>query len=150
MHSPLYSALYALLAFPALAAGATLTDKATTAEIGKLESTWNEAHLRGDAQALAAPWADDLLVIVPGMAPMTKPEVLAFVRSGRMAFTTYETTNLQFRTFDRTIITTGNLHRSRVSAGHAVEDRWRVMKVYAKLKGLWQVVAFFAADASQS
>lgn len=142
-------ALCAALAFPALAGGPSLSERTAVAEISRLESVWNEAHLRGDARALEALWADDLVVIVPGMAPMTKSQVLAFAESGRMTFTAYETADVTIRTFDRTAIASGNLHRSRVLDGNTVDDRWRFMKVYANLRRHWQVVAFFAADGSK-
>lgn len=138
--------LSAALTLSGLASGDPVADNSTTREIVKLEHAWNEAHLRRDAEALKALWADDLVVVVPGMAPMTKHDVLSFAESGRMAFTAYETSDLQIRSFNHTAIVTGSLHRSRTLGGKAVEDRWRYMKVYVMLGGHWQVVAFYASD----
>jgi hypothetical protein len=46
-------------------------------ELAKLETVWNEAHLKGDSAVLAQLWEDSLVVIVPGMAPMNKTASLA-------------------------------------------------------------------------
>jgi hypothetical protein len=48
------------------------THDADIRELERLETVWNEAHERGDADALEALWADDLEVAVPRMALMTK------------------------------------------------------------------------------
>jgi hypothetical protein len=71
----------------------TVADR-DTAELSRLESVWNDAHLRGDAGALDRLWADDLVVLVPRMAPLSKSGALAFLRSGRMAFRRYESSEL--------------------------------------------------------
>ena len=56
------------------------------ARFTQLESQWNDAHLRGDADALDRLWSDDLRVVVPRMPPMSKVDALSFFRSGRMKF----------------------------------------------------------------
>jgi len=38
----------------------------------KLESVWNDAHVRGNAAVLDALWTEDLTVIVPGMPIFNK------------------------------------------------------------------------------
>ncbi len=120
------------------------------AELINLERVWNDAHLRGDVTALDAMWANDFIVIVPGMAPMGKPEALAFVKSGRMPFSRYETSDLRVRTFKGSAIVSGELFRSRTIAGTLHEDDWQFMKVYVRLNGRWMVVAFTASEAPGS
>lgn len=77
-----------------------------TNELVRLEQVWNEAHLRGDAAALDQLWANNLVVTVPSMAPMTKREALAFARSGRMHFEQYQTSDLRFRVYGDSAIVT--------------------------------------------
>ena len=60
-----------------------------TQEFTRLEAVWNQAHVNGDAAALEQLWADDLEVAVPRMPVMSKSDVLAFARSGRMRFQRY-------------------------------------------------------------
>jgi hypothetical protein len=57
-----------------------------TRELERLENVWNEAHERGDADALEGLWSEDLEVDVPRMPVMNKADVLNFARSGRMKF----------------------------------------------------------------
>lgn len=114
-----------------------------------LEATWNHAHLRGDAAALERLLADDLVVVVPGMRPLTKAESLAVLTSGRMTFERYETTELALRVYDATAIVTGRLRRTRAMAGGAkADDDWRFTKVYLKRSGAWQVISFHASSVA--
>ena len=119
----------------------------TDQEFMRLELTWNQAHLNNDATALETLWADDLIVMVPGMAAMGKADVLSFVKTGRMKFSRYETTGLKVRRFGDTAIVSGNLFRARALGGTLHEDRWQFMKVYVRRSGKWLVVAFTATEA---
>src|SRR5678815_5398186 len=73
--------LFALLAFAFLTAPPALLaaeaeskpapDAGTQDELKHLETTWNSAHVAGDAAALDALWADELVVTVPKMPPVS-------------------------------------------------------------------------------
>jgi ketosteroid isomerase-like protein len=133
-----------LLLFVAIGAAA---QSESDQEFIRLEQVWNRAHLNNDAAILETLWADDLTVMVPGMAPMGKSDTLSFVKTGRMKFSRYETTDLKIRGFGDTAIVSGNLFRSRTLGGTLHEDRWQFMKVYARRSGKWMVVAFTATEA---
>ena len=113
--------------------------------LSRLETLWNEAHIRGDADALDQLCADDLVVTVPGMTVMTKPEAIGVVRSGRMRFERYETSDTRIRVYGDAAVVTGRLERTRSVNGRSVEDDWRFTKVYVRHAGTWQVVAFHAS-----
>ena len=117
------------------------------AEFTKLEEIWNAAHRNGDAEALAALWADDLEVTVPRMPPMSKTDALAFARTGRMRFDRYETSQIKVRTYGDAAVVTGRLQRTRTIDGKQTTDDWRFTKVYARQNGAWRVVSFHASDA---
>jgi ketosteroid isomerase-like protein len=117
------------------------------ARFTELESRWNDAHLRGDAHALERLWADDLRVVVPKMPPLTKADALSFLRSGRMKFSRYETSELGVRVYGDTAVVTGRLRRSRERSGQTVEDDWRFTKVYVRTNDAWRVVAYHASEA---
>jgi ketosteroid isomerase-like protein len=137
-----------LCALLAGSAGSAYADAgADSAELLRLERVWNEAHVRGDADTLERLWADDLTVIVPGMSPMGKSEVLAFARSGRMAFSRYETSDVRVQIYGNAATVTGKLLRSRTLDNTLREDHWQFLKVYARLNGRWLVVAFSASEA---
>jgi ketosteroid isomerase-like protein len=124
-------------------------ESADTAELTRLETVWNEAHVGGDAEVLDRLWAEDLEVAVPKMPVMTKAQALAFARSGRMKFHLYETSGVRIRIYGDAAVVTGRLRRERTLNGQVVDDDWRFTKVYVRSKGEWRVVAFHASEASQ-
>ena len=114
----------------------------------RLETDWNAAHVRGDAAALELLFADDVVVMVPGMRVMTKADAVGMFTTGRMKFQRYETSETKFRVYDATAIVTGRLRRTRVIAGATVDDDWRFTKVYLRRAGRWQVVSFHASNTA--
>ena len=116
--------------------------------LARLEADWNAAHVRGDAAALDQLFADDVVVLVPGMRVMTKADAVGMFTSGRMKFDRYETSETTFRVYDATAIVTGRLRRTRVVAGTTVDDDWRFTKVYLRRAGRWQVVSFHASNTA--
>lgn len=115
-------------------------------ELQRLETKWNEAHVRGDSATLSRLWADDLEVAVPKMSVMSKGELIKFVESGRMKFQRYETSDLNFRIYGQTAVVTGRVQRKREINGRAVEDDWRFTKVYQRTADAWRVVSFHASE----
>jgi hypothetical protein len=125
-------------------AGAPVDDGA----LARLEADWNAAHLRGDAAVLERLFADELIVLVPGMRALTKEDSLDMFASNRIKFNRYETIETTFRVFGTSAITTGRLLRTRVVAGVSVDDDWRFTKVYVYRAGRWSVVSFHASNAA--
>jgi ketosteroid isomerase-like protein len=102
--------------------------------------------VRGDVAALERIFAEDLVVIVPGMRVLTKADSLEVFTSGRIKFERYETSETKLRIYDDTAIVTGRLRRTRVIAGAKVDDDWRFTKVYLRRDGRWHVVSFHASN----
>jgi ketosteroid isomerase-like protein len=113
-----------------------------------LESDWNAAHVRGDTTMLERLFADDVVVMVPGMRVMTKADAVGMFASGRMKFDRYETSETKFRVYDEMAIVTGRLKRTRVVAGATANDDWRFTKVYIRRGDHWQVVSFHASNTA--
>jgi ketosteroid isomerase-like protein len=113
-----------------------------------LESDWNTAHLRGDAAMLDRLFADDVVVMVPGMRVLTKADAVGMFTSGGMKFDRYETSDTRFRIYNETAIVTGRLKRTRVVAGATANDDWRFTKVYMRRADSWQVVSFHASNTA--
>ena len=126
----------------------TVNESPDRAELTRLEEVWNDAHLHADADALERLWADDLEVAVPKMSAMKKSDSLAFVRSGRMKFLRYVTSDVNIRIYDSTAVVTGRLQRKRVINGREVNDDWRFTKTYVHGDNGWRVVAFHASEAA--
>lgn len=136
-----------VLGFPTLSRAQSSHDT-DTRELERLEKVWNDAQLKGDADALAALWADDLEVTVPRMPVMTKTEALNAAHSGHIKFSRYETSNLHIRVYGDAAVAAGNMVRTRSMDGREVTDNWRFTKTYIKESdGKWRVVAFQASEA---
>jgi ketosteroid isomerase-like protein len=128
-------------------AAAAPADGAT--ELARLETVWNDAHTHADANALDRLWADDLLVVVPRMPVMRKVDAVGMMRSGRMTFRRYETSDLNIRIYGDAAVVTGRLRRSRLINDRPVDDNWQFTKVYIRNSGQWRVVSFHASESPQ-
>lgn len=126
------------------------TNAADQAELQRLEKVWNEAHLHGDAKALDALWADELVVTVPRMQVMNKAQSLAIWKTGRMKFQRYETSDVAFRIFGDSAVVTGRLLRERTFGDKNIHEDWRFTKVYVRLQGKWRVVSWQASESAAS
>ena len=149
---PKFFAVIWLLAFvlsPQTQAGKS-SDTADVMELNRLETVWNEAHLRGDAAALDRLWSNDLFVTVPDMPVMNKEESLAIWRTGRMKFDIYKTSDIRIRVYGDAAVVTGQLERIRDSSSQKFEDDWRFTKVYVRRAGRWQVVAWHGSHVGSS
>jgi Calcium/calmodulin dependent protein kinase II Association. len=124
-------------------------ESADIKELMRLEQVWNEAHLQGNTEPLNRLWADDLVITVTNMPLMTKTEALGFMRSGKMKFQRYETSDIRIRVYREAAIVTGRLERSRSLNGQEMNDNWRFTKAYIRQGGRWQVVAFHSSTSSQ-
>jgi len=124
-------------------------DEKDAAELTRLESVWNDAHLRSDAVTLERLWADDLIVQVTNMRVLSKADALEMLRSGHMKFKRYETTDLRIRVYGDAAVVTGQLERTRDLNARNVHDRWRFTKVYVRRANKWQVVTWHASTLDQ-
>jgi ketosteroid isomerase-like protein len=117
-------------------------------ELTRLETAWNDAHMKGDAAVLAQLWEDSLVVTVPGMAPMNKTDSLAVWRSGQFKFDKYQTSEVDIRIYGDAAVVTGRLLRTRTFNGRTADDNWRFTKMYIKQRGQWKVVAYHASPVA--
>jgi Domain of unknown function (DUF4440) len=128
----------------------TTAAQSDSTELARLETAWNEAHVKGDADALDRLAADALVVTVPEMPVMTKASSFGVLRAGRMKFDRYETSDTSIRVYDRSAIVTGRLRRTRANSGRTFEDDWLFTKTYVRAAdGRWQVAAFHASNAAR-
>jgi ketosteroid isomerase-like protein len=114
-----------------------------------LETQWNGAHLRGDAESLGRLWAEELVVTVQEMPVMNRAQSLKIVASGRVKFKRYETSDVKVNVFGDAAVVTGRLKRVREKQGKDVEDDWRFTKVYVRRDGKWQVVAWHGSQSAK-
>jgi len=126
------------------------TNDAAIKELNRLETVWNNAHLKGDTSAMDQLWADDLFVTAPDMPPMNKEESLALWKAGKMKFDVYRTSDLRIKIYGNTAVVTGQLVRIRDATSEKFEDDWRFTKVYVRRNGRWQVVTWHGSHVGTS
>jgi ketosteroid isomerase-like protein len=137
--------LFAVLIFAA-AAHRLLAAENVEAELLRLEQVWNDAHLHGDANALDRLCDERIVIVVPKMELIGKKAGLGMLRSGRMTFSRYETSDLSVRSYGDTAIVTGRLERTRKIQERELQDDWRFTKVYVRQDGKWRIVLWQASD----
>jgi len=123
-------------------------DSADVQELKRLEKVWNDAYVRADADALEQLCADDLVVTMTDMVVLNKRSSIAILRSGKVKFERYETSDLGIHVYDRAAVVTGRLQRTRSVQGREVNDEWRFTKVYIRRGGKWLVVAWHASTVA--
>jgi hypothetical protein len=137
--------LLASLAFQKSPSIAELND---AKELTRLETVWNNAYVQGDAAALEALCADDLVATMTNMQVLNKAQSLGILKSGRVKFQRYETSELRIRVYDNAAVVTGRLQRTRLTDAGEANDSWRFTKVYVRHDNKWQVVAWHASTAA--
>ncbi len=123
-------------------------DSADVRELTRLEKVWNEAYVSSDADTLDRLCADDLVVTMTDMVVLNKESSIAILRSGKVKFQRYETSDLGIHVYDHAAVVTGRLQRTRSVQGREVNDEWRFTKVYIRRGGKWLVVAWHASTVA--
>jgi ketosteroid isomerase-like protein len=113
----------------------------------KFEGVWNRAHLQSDTAALDALWADDITIVVPGMAPLGKADALKMWQSVPVKFTLYESNGVSSRVEGTLAVVTGKISRARVFGDRSAREQWYFTKVYRLANSAWRVIAFHASNA---
>jgi len=121
-------------------------------ELASLEAAWNKAHLGSDPAALDRLWADEIVIFVPGMAPMGKAQALGMYKDGAATFTRFETSDLHPRITGDLAVVTGRVQRTRNfnpstplgASGRMVSDDWQFRKVYRRDGSGWRVISYHA------
>ena len=114
-------------------------------ELTRLEKVWNDAYLHGDADTLNQLLGDDLVVTMTAMRVLDKADSIAIIRSGRVKFQRYETSELRIQVYGDAAVVSGLLERTRDAGGQITEDKYRFTKVYIRKANKWTVVAWHAS-----
>ncbi len=140
--------LASLSGLPGVALAQATADKpaaesATTREVRQLNEQEVQAMLHGDADAMARLWSDDLVVSNPLNKFVNKKQVLGMVKSGFLAFTSYERQIEYMRDYGNTVIVAGNetLVFSGKMPNAGKTQQLRFTGIWMKQHGRWQEVA---------
>lgn len=113
----------------------------------ELERVWNRAHLESDTAALDALWADDIIIVVPGMSPLSKADSLKVWKSVPVKFDRYESEGVSAKVEGTVAVVTGRISRTRTFGDRSAKERWYFTKVYRLSNSGWRVIVFHASDA---
>jgi ketosteroid isomerase-like protein len=136
--------LGALVAKQGGAAGAKSADTVAQS-LMDMEQQWNKASKAGDADALAAFLADDLVYLDSDGTMRTKSEVLA--RTKKAKWTVMELSDMKVTMHGNTAVVTGAwMGKGTDGAGKAVDAKERWADTWVKQSnGKWQCVSTAAA-----
>ena len=154
-HSVLF--LFAATAMPSLLASAAGTpdkpasESAATKEVRQLNDQEVQAMLHSDADTMARLWSEDFVVNNPLNRFVDKHQVLDLVKTGFLAFTSYNRQIEYIRDYGNTVIVAG--HETLVFSGKMPNagkpQRLRFTAVWMKQHGRWQEVARHADIVAQ-
>ena len=132
-----------LLASAAATPDKPTAESAATKEVRQLSDQEVQAMLHSDADAMARLWSDDLVVNNPLQKFVDTKQVLGLVKSGFLAFTSYERQIKYIRDYGNTVIVAG--HETLVFSGKMPNagktQHLRFTAVWMKQHGRWQEVA---------
>lgn len=116
---------------------------AATQEVRQLNEQEVQAMLHGDADAMARLWSDDLVVSNPLNKFVDKKQVLDMMKSGFLAFTSYQRQIEYIRDYGNTVIVAGNetLVFSGKMPNAGKTQQLRFTGIWMKQHGRWQEVA---------
>jgi ketosteroid isomerase-like protein len=139
-------------AAPATAAGkaiANSNNEDTKAEVMKAEESRNEALQKGDANALARLYTDDLIYTNALGVTLTRQQHLADIRSRKLTLTALKHTDVQVRIHGNAGFVTG-ISTSMVDFHGTKSDSPRkFLNVYVKENGLWKCAVHFETPAAK-
>jgi len=124
------------LAFPQQATART---PGVGEQIESLEAQLREASLRGDVAFFERTLADDFSHTGPSGETITRAEMIADCKSGAVTYATLDRNDVRVRVFgDVAIVTERDLMKGSFR-NHYFNGRYRVIRVWVRLEGRWQV-----------
>lgn len=110
-------------------------------EIRRLEHAWDQANLKGDADALARILATEFIMTGDDGKVHSKAEVLEKLRSRRIAYESAKTEELKVMLHGDAAVTNGRWRGAYTNRGKKVELVERFTNFYVRRNGRWLCVA---------
>lgn len=115
-------------------------------EIDQLEDSWRNAVMKANATVMDKLLADDYMAITASGMLQTKEQALAYLRAGRMHFTTLDISDRKVRFYGTTALVTSVADVQGSTGGEEVSGSYRYTRVYVRdLQGAWKIVSFEAS-----
>lgn len=124
-----------------LAASSALAFAADSDAIQQKEREFGKALAAGDVATLDKLISDDLLYTHSGSNTDTKATYMEALKSGNLKYPTFEYDKLDSKMYGNTALVFGVVHVKSVSKGTPAESHLRILHVWVKQKGTWQLVA---------
>jgi uncharacterized protein (TIGR02246 family) len=110
-------------------------------QILKTDSAYREGILRSDVKALAALFADDVVIVHSDGGVDNKKNFLDAIASGRLKLRSYQRTNVQIRVYGNVALLLSQTKKAFDYQALAAEDNDTSVITYIKRNGSWQIVA---------
>jgi hypothetical protein len=130
------------LLFAAAGADANRGTAAAEAEIKQLERDRQDAFIRGDIDALDLATAADYTTINPSGKLSNKPQMMHNLREGKTRVISVQLDNLKARIYGNTAVLTGEYRDVNIRDGVRRETHTLFTRVFVKVQGRWQAVAY--------
>lgn len=138
------------LVLSSLAAIAAAQGSAAASAVLASERRWTEALVKGDVDALARLYADDLVYVHSGGNVETKAEFLDRVRKGGLKYQKVELVEPRVRVYGQAAVVNGAFDVSVLVNGQPMNHRVVYVHVYAQQGGEWRIVAHQTTRAPAS
>lgn len=135
--------IFAIAALLLITASVTLgqAPRETERELLKANQVYDDALLRGDAEALDRLYSDDFVYTTPDGEVRDKAQQLAFTRSGDLRLESGRSDDVKVRVYGDTAVMTGRFTAKGKFRGRVIDIRERYTAVWVRRRGTWRLVA---------
>ena len=116
-------------------------------ELMRLNDAWVDAFLRRDIDTLDRIMASDFVFIYP-LDGDGKDRFIADIKSGDLFVESLVRDNLDIRIYENTAVVSGIDNAKWRYKGHDILGYYRIVNVYSKRQGEWQLVTIQACPIS--
>lgn len=119
------------------------------AEVMQAEESRNQALQKGDADALAKLYTDDLIYTNALGITLTKEQHLADIRSRKLKLTAFKHSNVEVRVHGNTGFVTGVSTSMVDFHGNVSDSPRKFLNVYVKENGAWKCAVHYETPAAK-
>lgn len=133
----------------AAAGGTAVSDAKAKEEVLYAEESRNQALQKGDADALAKLYTDDLIYTNALGVTLSKEQHLADIRSRKLKLTAFKHSNVEVRVHGNTGFVTGVSTSTVDFHGNVSDSPRKFLNVYVKENGAWKCAVHYETPAAK-